>query len=331
MINTPDYKGNTLLFYAIQKNSYEMVEALINSGAKVNQEHKEHTSLIAYAVQNASYEIVELMINRGAKLDQKIKGDTLLHFAMLRKDSSGIFERTKERSIARILIEKGIENINTETVNLKVDMGHELGILTPLMYAIDKNNTPLAIKLIGKLDKDQINETDGSKTFTALSYAKRRENDEVEKALRNKAACEVAEKEADTFLGSVKSWAFKPAKKIISHKYVSVAAKHLRYLVGDKCLLGDIFGAIDLFSAELRGDVTDYEREKYYKNLYDRNSAGAGASSGQAAANQGDADNTYGAIKPYNKSEKNVKILQQTLMRIGYWVNNNTVPQASLR
>ena len=326
VINTPDYKGNTLLFYAIQKNSFEMVEALINSGAKINQDHKEHNSLIAYAVQNASYEIIELMINRGAILDPKINGDTLLHFAMLRKDSSGIFERTKEKSIAKILLEKGIENLNATTRNLRINMGHEVGEITQLMYIIDKNiNTSLAITLIDKLTKEELNVADSSNKFTALSYAKRREIDEVEKALRTKGAFNVQEKEADTFLGSVKNVA-KPLIDLASNKNLSGVATLLSAIAGITTGWGLAFAGIGLGSSMLRGDASDYECQQFGRNFSNYKSAGTGVSSGQAPVNQGDADNIYGAIKPYDKSVANVKIIQQTLMRIGYWVNSNTVP-----
>ncbi len=264
VINIPDYKGNTLLFYAIQKNSFEMVEALINSGAKINQDHKEHNSLIAYAIQNSSYEVVELMINRGVILDQKINGDTLLHFSVLRKDLSGGYERTKERSIARILVEKRVQNLNAETRNLKINMGHDYGEITQLMYAVDKNDTPLAIKLIDKLDKDEINETNGGNTCTALSYAKRRENAEIEKHLRDKGACEMAEKEADTFFGSVKNRVVRPVVNTIANKNVGYMAGVLAVALAPVCPIATvILGSISFGSLMLRGEATKQDCSDY--------------------------------------------------------------------
>ena len=117
-INAVDLKGNTPIFYAINRGSKEIVEELTKHGVRLNIANKEGITPLCNAIQNSSYAIVKLIVDSGrADLNAEGKNNSMLHYAMLRKTSNGDFERKSENSVAALLLEKGVRDYNLETMN----------------------------------------------------------------------------------------------------------------------------------------------------------------------------------------------------------------------
>ena len=94
LINKPDFKGNTMIFYAIQKNSQEMVADLISAGADLNVVNKKGETPLYSAVRTASYNIVKKIIYENkVDLNSRVDGNTMLHYAMQRVTKTGLLER----------------------------------------------------------------------------------------------------------------------------------------------------------------------------------------------------------------------------------------------
>ena len=69
-----DKDGNSLLSLAVQSNSFQIVNYLINSGASVNSQNKSNNTPLHYALSFHNYEIADMLIKSGAneKVQNKV-------------------------------------------------------------------------------------------------------------------------------------------------------------------------------------------------------------------------------------------------------------------
>ena len=69
-----DNEGNSLLSLAVQSNSFQIVNYLINSGASVNSQNKSNNTPLHYALSFHNYEIADMLIKSGAneKVQNKV-------------------------------------------------------------------------------------------------------------------------------------------------------------------------------------------------------------------------------------------------------------------
>ncbi len=121
-----------LLLIAVRNNNIEIVEKLLNHGVKVNYYDKWGNSRcepLFYAVDRNLTNIAILLIDKGADIRFKTEDkDTLLHIAV----------RNNNLELVRKLLSVGTININAENKN---------GV-SPLILAVQNNNTCIAIKLL---------------------------------------------------------------------------------------------------------------------------------------------------------------------------------------
>lgn len=88
----------TPLMIAASKNNVEMLEFLVNKGAKLETKNKDGFTALLWAVWTNSNRAAEYLINKGAKLDSKTKsGDTVLHLAVLQNNTNLISLFTKNQ------------------------------------------------------------------------------------------------------------------------------------------------------------------------------------------------------------------------------------------
>ena len=103
--------GQTALNYAVSLNRLQIVEFLLENGAKINEENKKGYSPLYIAVSKGFKHIVEIMIKHGGNIDLK--------YLLLTATKKGNIE------IAKIVIAKG--------ANLKEKDAH--GGFMPLILA----------------------------------------------------------------------------------------------------------------------------------------------------------------------------------------------------
>ena len=65
-INTTDKKLNTFLIFAVQTDNYDIVNYLIEKGAKINLQNVYGNTALHYAILNKNFKIVDLLIKNGA-------------------------------------------------------------------------------------------------------------------------------------------------------------------------------------------------------------------------------------------------------------------------
>jgi hypothetical protein len=66
-----DNDGNSLLSLAVQSNSFQIVNYLINAGASVNNQNKSNNTPLHFALSFHNFEIADMLIKSGA--DEKVK------------------------------------------------------------------------------------------------------------------------------------------------------------------------------------------------------------------------------------------------------------------
>ena len=110
-VNAQNFVGDTALMYAVRDGDVEMVELLLEKGAKINAQNFVGDTGLMNAVRDGDVEMVELLLEKGAKINaQNFIGDTALMYAVW-DDNVGMVE---------LLLEKGadvnIKNKGNETV-----------------------------------------------------------------------------------------------------------------------------------------------------------------------------------------------------------------------
>ena len=80
-INSTDKEKNTFLIFAVQCNSIDLVNYLIEKGSKINQQNASLNTALHYALLNQNYALADLLIKNGA--DEQIKNsDGLIPWQM---------------------------------------------------------------------------------------------------------------------------------------------------------------------------------------------------------------------------------------------------------
>lgn len=74
--------GQTALLYACTKNSLDVVELLITSGANIELKNNDGDNPLLTSFKCSRYEVTDLLINKGADINQQDKlGNTILIYA----------------------------------------------------------------------------------------------------------------------------------------------------------------------------------------------------------------------------------------------------------
>ncbi len=153
-------EGTTPLFLAVKNGNLEIVEALLNFGAKVNaQDDNKRTALMNLDYETTP-EIVSLLLKYNASVSNiDSEGNNVLHFAA----------ENEEPEIIRILINNGAE------LDAQNDEGQ-----TPLMIAAYFENFETLRALIEAGAKLNIRDKEGE---TALSIAKSEKGEDIERII----------------------------------------------------------------------------------------------------------------------------------------------------
>jgi len=129
----------TALIHAVNAGQEEMVEFLIENGAKVNQKMKSGVSALLAAAEKGHIRIAKILIDKGAKINHANEhGDTALILAM-RKLDLAVKRQMKKRysEVALFLIKEGAD------VNAKNKWGY-----TALYYAAWSNDLEVVKTLL---------------------------------------------------------------------------------------------------------------------------------------------------------------------------------------
>lgn len=153
--------GSTALHFAVENGNYELVELLLNSGAKVNIRNEEKRTPLLMLEFDTSADLIRLLLNHGAKISATDEeGNNALHRAAENDDPQ----------VIELLLREGIK------INSRNKEGE-----TPLMIAAyyEVPETVAALLRAGA-DVNLRNE----KGETALSIAKGEEGEDVEKIVK---------------------------------------------------------------------------------------------------------------------------------------------------
>lgn len=162
--DTPDESGNTLLMIAVRHKNAELVDLLVNAGAKLNLRNRHGETAIMLASYKGLGNIVHALYVNGAEINHK-GWNPLLYAA------SGGHAR-----IIELLLEGGVP------VNATSDNG-----TTPLMMAARGNHLEAA-KVLLKNGADPNLRNEWGKT--ALDWALSKKNTEFAELLRSNGARE---------------------------------------------------------------------------------------------------------------------------------------------
>lgn len=162
--DTPDAQGNTLLMVAVRNKNAELVDLLINAGARLNLRNRYGETAIMLASYQGLENIVEKLYIKGAEI--KHEGWNPLLYAA----SGG------HPQIIRLLLEGGVP------INSTSDNG-----TTPLMMAARGNHVEAASVLLENGADPNISNERGK---TALDWALSRNNHEVAELLKTHLAKE---------------------------------------------------------------------------------------------------------------------------------------------
>ena len=173
-INAKNFIGNTALHIATEKKHLNTIKSLLKNGADINIKNNENVTALISTLNkkdknyNTTYEIIELFIEHGANVNEVDKiFQSPLFLAAHNYDSPEIID---------VLISAGAD------INY---FPKESQLCTPLMAAIMNNNTQVAIYLIKKGAKLNIQDRNG---LTAIHYAVSKNNPAIVKLLLDKNA-----------------------------------------------------------------------------------------------------------------------------------------------
>ncbi|TAA41563.1 ankyrin repeat domain-containing protein [Pseudoxanthomonas winnipegensis] len=112
------------------RNLEALLDALVDSGADINQAHKNGNTILHYAARENSAYLIKSLIKRGGHVDaQNSEGDTPLHFAA---------RDTDEEGVARTLINHGASPlIKNNAGQIPADVADDIDVRT---YLIDVQN-----------------------------------------------------------------------------------------------------------------------------------------------------------------------------------------------
>jgi ankyrin repeat protein len=154
-INVQDKNGNTILFWAIEKRSLEVVKFLLQHGINVQIKNKRGSSPLHFAFFMDFVEVIPYLIQHGADINaQNIDGLTPLHIAVCKN----------QLITARVLLAHGA---NTAIKNSKGQ--------TPLMLAPENSGIKIYMQLILSYRNVQQSNDDLANFFKSASFIQRKE------------------------------------------------------------------------------------------------------------------------------------------------------------
>jgi ankyrin repeat protein len=162
--NTPDEQGNTLLMIAVRNNNPQLVDILMNAGAKLNLRNRYGETAIMLASYKGLYNIVEKLYIKGAEV--KHDGWNPLLYAATNGHAN----------VIQLLLDGGVP-INSTSPNGT----------TPLMMAARGNHLD-AVNVLLKNGADPNLKNDAGKT--AVTFALGRNHSEIAEVLRSRGAKE---------------------------------------------------------------------------------------------------------------------------------------------
>lgn len=125
-LEAKDKKGETALFYALDRNLVNIARFLIQNNADVNVNNTKGRYAIQSAIANNQYDLVKMMLDHGLEIEFPKQGGTVLTFASSQTPSNF--------KLIQLFIERGVK------INLK-DKYH----YTALMYLTIKESPNLDI------------------------------------------------------------------------------------------------------------------------------------------------------------------------------------------
>jgi ankyrin repeat protein len=172
-ITLKDVSNNTCLHLAAQENNMELVQYFVESGIKVNDANIFDNTALHFAAYNNNKSMIDLLLAKGASLDN-------VNFRLntrKRKDS-------KDYST---ILHTAVMNNWTDIIDKALGMGVSIDCkvhksryyknATPLLYAVDEDNTAIAKYLVEKgADVNLYEYTNG---YTPLTKSIFNENKEI--------------------------------------------------------------------------------------------------------------------------------------------------------
>jgi hypothetical protein len=109
-VNYTCFDGFTGLFWAIDRQNFDMCRLLLDHGADVNKKNQYNHTPLMYAVFNSKIDIIKLLLIRGANVNYKNKfGSTSLDYVSY-----------DDYNIAKILCWRGAESGQNKKRNKKI-------------------------------------------------------------------------------------------------------------------------------------------------------------------------------------------------------------------
>ena len=138
----------TVLMEALKYNQTEIAELLIDNGANVNAQDRNHTTPLIYAVDEGLYDMAEKIIKEGANIDQKDKNGKTALIHSVDGDLTNIsnnpdYVRSRRRKIAHMLIARGADlnakENGTCNTPLKLAKENKITSIADLIRRIETN------------------------------------------------------------------------------------------------------------------------------------------------------------------------------------------------
>ena len=120
-VNLKDFRNNSPIHYALNRNAIDMVKLLIENGAIVEDNFKDKT-LLAWAIDQSHIEIAKVLIANGVNVNTKdLEGNSPIHYGAKRNSID----------VVKLLIENGasIHDKNDEGVtpfDLAINKGRDI-------------------------------------------------------------------------------------------------------------------------------------------------------------------------------------------------------------
>ncbi len=158
-INQKDSLGNTPLIYSVQQNNPQMVALLIRHKADVNLQIENGATALTCAVYDNNLPLTQTLIAAGAKTTPHATKAYNLYTALL----GAVSQKTPSLPIVQALLKAPDAK---DSINMADSNGW-----TPLMYAVNANNLPLAQALITAEAKTTPQTNEAYSSDTALLIA----------------------------------------------------------------------------------------------------------------------------------------------------------------
>ncbi|MEC8977732.1 MAG: ankyrin repeat domain-containing protein, partial [Pseudomonadota bacterium] len=182
-INSSLQKNTTLLIHAIKVNaSFAVIRSMVKNGAKVNTVNNDNQTPLHLSVMSGRADLVKLLLNNGAVTNKQDTCIAKKYQPIITDIPNGLFSKEKKKEKALVALhyaalemsmKSADEIINVERTRYgKVDSLYketELG-LTPLHYAIMKNDKDMVSRMLDEMDINKIAQFTVSVINTAVCY-----------------------------------------------------------------------------------------------------------------------------------------------------------------